>query len=150
MAPNGTGPQVLDYEGVVWGPRPGQMRKLKPLPGDTVSIATWINDNGQAVGASGTCGNSENSPVAYGAHAVLWDAIGNPRNLGNVGSTAVNAGLSINNRGEVAGASSPTDQRHPSIEVWRSSGLHKRGCGPLVLFQAMWRASRQELTTGEK
>ncbi len=44
---------------------------------------------------------------------MLWDASGNPRNLGNVGSTAVNAGLSINNRGEVVGASSPTDQSTP-------------------------------------
>src|SRR6202030_1228052 len=36
VAVNGTGPQVLDFEAVVWGPSPGQIRALPPLPGDTV------------------------------------------------------------------------------------------------------------------
>src|SRR5207248_9739001 len=31
---NGTGPQVLDFEAVIWGPKPGQIRELPPLPGD--------------------------------------------------------------------------------------------------------------------
>ncbi|MFL6416328.1 MAG: hypothetical protein ACJ74Y_11755 [Bryobacteraceae bacterium] len=110
VAVNGTGPQLLDYQGVVWGPKLGQMRKLKPLADDTVSIAVWINDNGQAVGISGTCANSVIPPIAYGPHAVLWDRHGNPHDLGNLGSTVANVGLSINNRGEVVGASSPTDQ----------------------------------------
>src|SRR5207249_550470 len=29
-AVNGTGPQVLDFEAVLWGPRPGQVRELLP------------------------------------------------------------------------------------------------------------------------
>ena len=37
VAVNGTGPQVLDYEAVIWGPKPGEIRQLSPLPGDTVS-----------------------------------------------------------------------------------------------------------------
>ena len=53
VAPNGTGPQVLGYEGVVWGPRRGEIRKLRPLLGDTVSAALWVNDDGEAVGMSG-------------------------------------------------------------------------------------------------
>jgi probable HAF family extracellular repeat protein len=109
-ASNGTGPIVLDYKGVVWGPRLGQMRQLKPLSGDTVSIALWINEKGEAVGISGTCANTVVPPTAYGPHAVLWDGDGRPHDLGNLGSTAANAGLSINNRGQVVGASSPTDQ----------------------------------------
>src|SRR5262249_4731840 len=56
-APNGTGPQVLDYKPVIWGPRPGQFRQLNPLPGDSVGIALGINDYGQVVGISGRCGN---------------------------------------------------------------------------------------------
>ncbi len=135
VAANGTGPQWLDYEGVVWGPRPGQMRKLKPLPGDTVSIALWMNDNGEAVGVSGTCANSENPPVAFGPHAVLWDRNGKPRNLGNLGSATQNAGLSINNRGEVVGASSPTDKSLPSngglAFLWtRQKGMRSLGTLP--------------------
>ena len=54
VAPNGTGPQVLDYKGVVWSPRRNQMRTLEPLRGDTVSIALGINDEGEAVGIPGT------------------------------------------------------------------------------------------------
>jgi uncharacterized membrane protein len=33
---SGTGPQVLDYEAVIWGPSRGQIRVLRPLNGDTV------------------------------------------------------------------------------------------------------------------
>ena len=50
MALNGTGPQVLDFEAVVWGPGKNQIRQLSPLPGDTVGIACGINDIGQVVG----------------------------------------------------------------------------------------------------
>jgi probable HAF family extracellular repeat protein len=101
----GSGPQFLDYEAVVWGPAPGAMRKLSPLPGDTVGMAYWINDNSQAVGVSGTCGNSVLYP-GYGSHAVLWGADGSVTDLGNLGGTVVNAGVAINNQGQVTGASS--------------------------------------------
>jgi len=83
---NGGGPQVLDFEAVVWGPKPGQIRELKPLPGDTVGVALWINDKSQAVGASGTCANTEPPPLAFGPHAVIWDADGTPHDMGNLGS----------------------------------------------------------------
>lgn len=42
VAVNGTGPQVLDFEAVVWGPRRGQIRMLTPLPADSVGIALGI------------------------------------------------------------------------------------------------------------
>jgi probable HAF family extracellular repeat protein len=104
----GTGPQLLDYEAVVWGPAPGAVRKLSPLPGDTVGIALWINDNSQATGSSGTCANSVLPPLAYGSHAVRWESDGSVTDLGNLGSTTANIGLAINNQGQVAGASSLT------------------------------------------
>src|SRR5271155_3260946 len=56
-AANGTGPQVLGYEAVIWGPGAGAFRAPKPLPGDTVGAALWLNDLGQAVGTSGLCSN---------------------------------------------------------------------------------------------
>jgi probable HAF family extracellular repeat protein len=111
--PGGTGPLVLDYEAAVWGPKPGDVRELKPLTGDTVGIALWINDRSQAVGASGTCANSALPPVAYGAHAVLWDADGTAHDLGNLGSTVINMALSINNQGQVAGVSALNDHAMP-------------------------------------
>jgi probable HAF family extracellular repeat protein len=109
----GTGPQLLDYEAVVWGPAPGAIRKLSPLPGDTVGITLWINDNSQAVGSSGTCANSVLPPLAYGSHAVLWESDGSVTDLGNLGATTANIGLSINNQGQVSGASSLTANSTP-------------------------------------
>src|SRR5579863_5797100 len=132
VAVNGTGPQVLDYKGVIWGPKPGQMRKLEPLQGDTVSIALWINDKGEAVGISGTCANTVVPPIAYGPHAVLWDREARPHDLGNLGSTAVNAALSINNRGQVVGASSPTDQSTAFNGNLAFLWIREKGMQPLM------------------
>ena len=75
-AANGIGPQVLDYEAVIWGPGPGRSANSSPLAGDTVGAAFVVNDKGQAVGMSGTCANNQLPPVAAGAHAVLWEADG--------------------------------------------------------------------------
>jgi probable HAF family extracellular repeat protein len=101
--------QKLLFRAVIWGP---DLRSVKPLPllgNDTVSAALWVNDKGQAVGASGACSNTQPPPIAYGTHAVLWEADGMPVDLGNLGSAAGNVGLSINNLGEVVGASSLRD-----------------------------------------
>ncbi len=110
---SGTGPQVLDFEAVVWGPGLGQVRELRPLPGDTVGAALWINDDGQAVGMSGSCANTEIPPIAFGPHAVLWDRDGTPTDLGNLGASALNVSLSVNNHGQAVGFSSLTPQSSP-------------------------------------
>jgi hypothetical protein len=41
-----------------------------PLPGDSVGMGFWINDNGQAVGASGSCANTVLPPIAASRHAI--------------------------------------------------------------------------------
>jgi probable HAF family extracellular repeat protein len=102
----GNGPQVLDFEAVVWGPDPGQIRELQPLPGDTVGEALAINESGQVVGASGTCANTMLPPIAYGSHAVLWEKDGSPRDLGNLGTAVLNIALAVNNQGQAVGFSS--------------------------------------------
>ncbi len=112
-ANNGMGPQALDFEAVIWGPEPGQIRELQPLPGDTVGMAIWINDSGQAVGTSGTCATTILPPFpAVGLHAVLWEKDGSVHDLGNLGGTATttmpavgNIALSINNQSQIVGAS---------------------------------------------
>jgi uncharacterized membrane protein len=99
VAINGTGPQVLDFEPVIWGPKPNQIRQLKLLPGDTVGIASGLNDLGQAVGTTGTCANTMIAPFIAGPHAVLWDIDGSVHNLGNLGGTIDNTVLGLRNRG---------------------------------------------------
>jgi probable HAF family extracellular repeat protein len=101
--------QKLQYQAVVWGPDLRRVRAL-PLPGtDTVSVALWMNDKGQVVGASGNCRNTNPPPITVGPHAILWERDGTPVDLGNLGSSALNAGIAINNHGEVVGASSLRD-----------------------------------------
>ena len=123
--PNGVGPQVLYFEAVVWGPLPGQIRQLAPLPGDSVSLAAGINDNGQAVGLSGQCSNTELPPYLAGPHAVFWDADGSVHDLGSFGGTfnpsilAVgNAALAINNDGQVVGTSAVADNSANQPFIW--------------------------------
>jgi probable HAF family extracellular repeat protein len=106
--------QKLRYQAVIWGP---DLRSVRPLPlleNDTVSAALWVNDKGQAVGASGTCSNTQPPAPAYGSHAVLWEADGTPVDLGNLGAAAGNAGIGINNLGEVVGASWTRDDANVS------------------------------------
>ena len=111
-AVNGTGPQVLDFEAVKWGPGRRQIKELSPLPGDTVGMAFWINDHGQAVGTTGSCANTLVPPFAIGPHAVLWNEDGSVQDLGNLGGTANptllgigNVAFAINNQGTVTGVS---------------------------------------------
>ena len=112
VAPNGTGPQVLDFEPVIWDSPHSKPRQLKLLHGDTVGAALWINDRGQAVGTTGTCQNSYPPPLCAGPHAVFWDADGSVHDLGNLGGTANpnitavgNVAFAVNNRGRVTGLS---------------------------------------------
>jgi len=112
VAVNGTGPQFFDFEAVIWGPKAGQIQQLSPLPGDTVAMASGINDHGEVVGTSGTCANTVVGGFAEGPHAVLWESNGSVHDLGNLGGT-VNTDLLaagtvawvINNRGVVTGQS---------------------------------------------
>lgn len=110
--PNGVGPQVLDFEAVIWGPTPGQMRQLNPLSGDTVTEGFGINNKGQAVGTSGSCANTYPPPFAAGAHAVLWNKDGSAQDLGTLGGTLNpdvaglgNEAFAINDQGKVTGCS---------------------------------------------
>jgi probable HAF family extracellular repeat protein len=64
-------PQVLQFKPVVWGPGREQIRELSLVEGDTAGAATALNDRGQIVGISGSCGFAVGGPT--GKHAVLWD-----------------------------------------------------------------------------
>lgn len=112
VLPNGTGPLQFDYEAVIWGPDPGQIRELSPEAGDTVGVAMGINDAGQVVGVSGRCGDTVTPGFVAGPHAVMWDRDGMVYDLGSFGGTSNlaipavgNAAVAINNSGEIVGTS---------------------------------------------
>jgi probable HAF family extracellular repeat protein len=142
VAVNGTGPQVLDFEPVIWGPRSGEIRQLSLLPGDTVGVAFSINDNSQAVGMSGSCGNTVLPAPSAGPHAVIWERDGSVRDLGSLGGTVNTSVLgvgtvafAINNAGQVTGvAALPGNETfHPFLWT-RATGMRDLGAvsGDLV------------------
>lgn len=108
--PTCTETQRLQFRAVVWEVESGRMRELPPLPGDSTSAATAVNDRGQAVGISGRC------DVAVGRfsaqHAVLWERVAGTvavTDIGNLGGTAWHTPMAISERGEVVGFSNPPD-----------------------------------------
>src|ERR1700722_4657264 len=103
-------PQAVQFQAVAWGPNPGEIQVLPPLPGDTVGFALANNDQGQAVGSTGTCANTYIGQFAIGPHAVIWNH-GSPVALGTLGGFTASAGASINNRGEVVGGSFLADEK---------------------------------------
>lgn len=116
-------PQVFDFLGVIWQPN-GKITTLPPYPGDTVSVAYTINQSGQAaVGNSGACANSA-------AHAVLWQNASSPINLGNLGASAFNVALDINNPGQVTGDSDLAGNTVTHTFLWQSGTMSDLGTLP--------------------
>ena len=117
--------QILQFRGAIWR-RTGEMQELPPLPGDSSSAATAINDRGQVVGISGACGIAVGGVSA--AHAVLWEN-GVPINIGDLGGHTWNTPTAINNDGIVVGFSLPADQegtRFYKAFIWtRAAGIKK-------------------------
>jgi probable HAF family extracellular repeat protein len=95
-------PQKLQFRATLWGPDLDQVRELPPLPGDSTSAATGINDKGQVIGISGACGTAVGGVAAR--HAVLWEK-GQPIHLGNLGGVAWNTPMALNERGDIVGFS---------------------------------------------
>jgi probable HAF family extracellular repeat protein len=128
---NGSGPQVLDFEAVVWDGRQRKVHELKPLAGDTVGEALWINDNGVAVGTTGHCSDTQLPPFAGGAHAVLWDKYGTPHDLGSFGGRANpairgigNIAFAVSNRNHVVGTAVRLGNMDVEAFIWtRETGM---------------------------
>src|SRR5208283_271972 len=101
-------PYVLHFEPVVW--EKGVIHKLPTVGGDPDGITYEINDNGEVVGGSGTCGtfNPNFLNNLLPVHALLWEK-GKAIDLGNLGGQTGQAGgniaFGINNQGEVVGNS---------------------------------------------
>jgi len=118
--------QVLQFRAVIWEPD-GNMRELPPLPGDSTSAATAINDRGDVVGISGACGIAVGGVSA--AHAVLWHN-GVPIRLGDLGGHSWNTPTAINNHGTIIGFALPASQDGTAnfvAVIWTSTGIHQLG-----------------------
>ena len=113
--------QILQFRAALWEPN-GEMRELPPLPGDSTSAATAINDKGQVVGISGACGVAVGDVSA--AHAVIWEN-GVPTRIPDFGGHAWNTPTAINNDGVVVGFLLPAaadGTRFYRAFVWTKGG----------------------------
>jgi probable HAF family extracellular repeat protein len=120
-------PQIFDYDGEIWQPN-GKVVTLQPYSGDTVSSAFGINDSGDAVGTSGLCGPF---PSQYSTvHALLWKS-GSIIDLGNLGDTANNVAIAINNRGQIVGyagvVGKDKGELHAHAFLWQKGKMHDLG-----------------------
>jgi probable HAF family extracellular repeat protein len=140
--------QVLQFRAAIWGPD-GQMQELPPLPGDSTSAATAINDKGQVVGISGACGIAVGGVSA--AHAVLWEN-GIPIDIGNLGGHTENTPTAINERGTIVGFSLPAAEEgtnHYEAFVWtKQGGLKSLGKPPGDLRSAAFGVNDREQIVG--
>lgn len=115
--PNCAAPQVLDFEATVWQPRTHRPRALPTLTGDTVGVATAINDRGDIVGGSGpTCATLT---PALAVHPLLWKD-GSPILLPTLGGTMNNVPWMINQHGEMAGMANVSGDATTHAVLWRN------------------------------
>jgi hypothetical protein len=95
-----TGLQKRQFRAVRWGPGKDEMHELPPLPGDSTSAATGINDRGQAIGISGACGIAVGGVSAR--RAVMWDG-DSIIDLGTLKGEGWNTPMALNAWGDVVG-----------------------------------------------
>jgi uncharacterized membrane protein len=87
---------VSQFKPVIW--RDGKVHKLRTWPGDSDGVVAWINDEGQAVGASGTCAplfNQNSGLYLVENHALLWEKDGTVHDLGALGGAGGIAVLAL-------------------------------------------------------
>jgi probable HAF family extracellular repeat protein len=146
--PTCVAPQVLQFRAVIWGRTPGEIGELPPLPGDTASAATALNDRGQVVGISGICDRAVGRFSAI--HDVLWQD-GKPIDLGSLGGVAWNTPMAINERGDVIGFANASAAAGGGFDahafLWtRRQGMRDLGTLPGDTFsQALGINDRREI-----
>lgn len=116
-------PQVLDYKPVIW--RGGRIHEFPVVAGDAIGAALAINDSNQVVGASGMCGSGPGiGPIPV--HALLWQN-GSLTDLGNLGGAVNNIAYSINESGQIVGASDLPGDNTGHAFLWRNGVMMDLG-----------------------
>jgi len=98
----------------------GRAHALPTVDGDPDGFAYWINDHGQAVGDSGTCGGAT-------IHAVSWEH-GTASRLPDLGNGAL--AWSNNNRGQIVGTVVSADGTTQYGALWQNGVLTNLGTLP--------------------
>jgi probable HAF family extracellular repeat protein len=124
-------PQVYESKPVVWY-KPffwGKpvVQELETVSGDPDGVAFAINDRGQAVGASGSCGafNAITLTNLVPLHALLWQD-GKPIDLGNLGGDGHFAGIyatGLNDFRQVVGVSDTTGDASFHGFLWQDGRM---------------------------
>ena len=123
-------PQVLDIQAVVWGPHPGEIRTLTPLPGDVSAWATGINDREQVVGLSGNCVSPNfNVTGVVPQHGVIWQN-GAVTDLGSLGGVLLTFPWAINSKGQVVGQSDLVGDALTHAFLWQKGVINDLGVVP--------------------
>jgi probable HAF family extracellular repeat protein len=123
-------PQKLQFKPAIW--ENGEIQELPIAPKDFEGVAEGINDNGQVVGASGICAafNPITGINLQPLHALLWET-GTVSDLGGLGGTGQgfgNLAYSINNQGQVVGASDLRGNANFHSFLWtRGTGMQDLG-----------------------
>jgi probable HAF family extracellular repeat protein len=120
-----TGAQKRQFIAALWGPGNDDVQQLPPLPGDSTSVATGINDRGQVIGISGACGIAVGGVSAR--RAVMWEG-GSITDLGTLNGDGWNTPMALNAWGDVVGFANapgtPVTDFIPLPFLWtRSDGI---------------------------
>lgn len=126
-------PQKFEFKPVLW--TNGIADQLPTVAGDPDGAAYSVNENGQAVGASGVC--APFNPVTLSnlqpLHALLWEN-GVATDLGNLGGSGHGSGItaeSINNHGQVVGSSDLRGDKAFHAFLWtKTTGMQDLGTVP--------------------
>jgi hypothetical protein len=127
--------QYYQYKPVLW--RGHAIEELATAGGDPVGTAVAINNHGEAVGTTGTCG-AFNFLLGYymnPLHAVRWEKDGTPTDLGSLGgnekSLMGNGAKDINGRGDVVGFSSLSDNVTVNAFLWTRQAGKMKALAPI-------------------
>jgi probable HAF family extracellular repeat protein len=142
LDPTCVAPQVLQAEPVVW--KKGKIEQLPTFPGDPDGFVTAINDNGQAIGASGQC-----YTALPGIHALLWQN-GSATDLGNLGGTWNHIPQDINNQGQVVGFSNVPNDTATHAFLWtEEDGIQDLGTLPGDFWSFAFGINRKGQVVGQ-